>query len=274
MRDVIYITSRANPTVAFASSLKEKKYRDKEGCFLLEGFKLFEEAASLSLPITHLFIAEGRKEQYFERAVSLLQKTNLENIGIFVLSDACFEKISTEKAPQGIIAVVKHLDFFERCIKIYKEDIFHQMRALCLCSVRDPGNLGAIIRSAVAFGTDTLILSSDCAELYNPKTLRAAMGGLFKLRVFIVEDLISSVAALKECGRRVFAAELKDGAISLEKVAPSRSDVFVIGNEGHGIPSDLSRECSASVYIPIMPNTESLNAAVAASVLLYEQSKR
>ena len=274
MKDTIYITSRANPTVAFASSLKEKKFRDKEGAFLLEGFKLFEEAASMHLPITHLFIAEGKKELYFERAMAMLQKANMENIGIFLLSDACFEKISTEKAPQGIIAVVKHLDFFERCIKIYKEDIFEKTRALCLCSVRDPGNLGAIIRSAVAFGTDTLLLSSDCAELYNPKTLRAAMGGLFKLRVFIVDDLVSSIATLKECGKRVFAAELKDGAISLEIATPTKSDVFVIGNEGHGISPEVSRECSASVYIPIMPNTESLNAAVAASVLLYEQSKR
>ena len=274
MKNVSYITSRANPTVAFAASLKEKKYRDKEGLFLIEGFKLFEEAASMRLPITHVFIAEGKKELYLDRALSMLQNANMENIGIFVLSDPCFEKISTEKAPQGIIAVVKHLDFFERCIKIYKEDIFSKTRALCLCSVRDPGNLGAIIRSAVAFGTDTLILSNDCAELYNPKTLRAAMGGLFKLRVFTVDDLPSSIKALLENGRRVFAAELTEGALSLENVIPLKSDVFVIGNEGHGIPKEISHVCSASVYIPIMPNTESLNAAVAASVLLYEQSKR
>lgn len=273
MKNIIYITSRQNPTVAFAASLKEKKYREKHKSFLAEGFKLFEEAVSSALPLTHLFIAESKKEVYLSAAEDMLKRQNMENIGIFVLSDACFEKISTEKAPQGIIAVIKHLDFFERCIKIYMKDISKDTRALCLCSVRDPSNLGAIIRSAVAFGTDTLILSADCAELYNSKTLRAAMGGLFKLRAFIVDDLAASIVTLRECGRRVFAAELTENAIPLAETFPKRQDVFVIGNEGHGISAEISEACDASVYIPIAKEAESLNAAVAASVLLYEQAR-
>ncbi len=273
MENVVYITSRQNSTVAFASSLKEKKYREKHKSFLAEGFKLFEEAVSSRLPITHVLIAESKKEIYLAPAQAMLKQENMENIGIFLLSDACFEKISTEKAPQGIIAVIKHLDFFERCIKIYMKDIFSDTSTLCLCSVRDPSNLGAIIRSAVAFGTDTLILSADCAELYNPKTLRAAMGGLFKLRAFIVDDLAASISVLRECGRRVFAAELTENAVSLAEASPKRADVFVIGNEGHGIPKEVSASCNASVYIPIAKEAESLNAAVAASVLLYEQAR-
>ena len=126
MKNVSFITSRQNSTVTFAASLKEKKYRDKEKAFLVEGFKLFEEALSMNLPITHLFISETKKELYLDKVIRMLGTANMENIGIFVLSDACFEKISTEKAPQGVIAVIKHLDFFKRCIKIYMKDPWRQ----------------------------------------------------------------------------------------------------------------------------------------------------
>lgn len=273
MKNVSYISSRQNATVAFAASLKEKKYRDRYESFITEGWKLFEEALAASLPITHVFVAESKKDLYLEKVLTELASRKMENAGVFLLSDACFEKISTEKAPQGVIAVVKHLDFFQRCIKIYMKDIFTSTRALCLCSVRDPSNLGAIIRSAVAFGTDTLILSSDCAELYNPKTVRAAMGCLFKIRAFIVEDLKETVEELKAAGRSVYAAELTENACSLLGVCPKKDDVFMIGNEGHGIPKEISAVCDKSVYIPIAEGAESLNAAVAASVLLFEQSK-
>jgi len=272
--DVSYISSRSNPTVTWASSLKEKKYRDAEESFLAEGWKLVEEAAVMELPVTHIFIAQSKRELYLPKVAELAQIYKMEKTGIFVLADACFEKISTEKAPQGIIAVIKHLDFFKRCIKIYMKDISPDARALCLCSVRDPGNLGAIIRSAVAFGTDTLILSEDCADLYNPKTVRAAMGCLFKLKAFIVQDLASAVVALAEAGRNVYAAELNEKAVSLATLDIGTKDVFMIGNEGHGIPREISALCHASVYIPIRDGVESLNASVAASVLLWEQGKK
>lgn len=273
MENVSYISSRQNPTVRFASSLKEKKFRDQHESFLAEGWKLLEEAVSASLPITHLFIEESKKEIYLEKALLLLENGKMGNVAVFLVSDACFEKISTEKSPQGVIAVIKHLDFFKRCIKIYMKDIFEDTRALCLCSVRDPGNLGAIIRSAVAFGTDTLILSKDCAELYNPKTVRGAMGCLFKVRAFLVDDLAGSIEALRLGERRVYAAELSDNAVSLFEANPRGRDVFVIGNEGHGIAAEISSVCDGSVYIPIREDAESLNAAVAASVLLFEQSR-
>ena len=143
-------------------------------------------------------------------------------------------------------------------------------RILTLCSVRDPGNLGAIIRSAVAFGFDRLILSGDCAELTSPKTVRAAMGAIFKLSMMTVEDFASVVTAAEESGRRVLCAELSERAVSLREIGLRDDDVLMIGNEGHGIPEEISSLASASVYIPIAPNTESLNAAVAASILLWE----
>ena len=99
------------------------------------------------------------------------------------------------------------------------------------------------------------------------------MGNLFRLRVFSVSDIAGSIAALRTSGRRVFAAELREGALSVSDASVTAKDVFVIGNEGHGIPEEISASCDGSVYIPIAKGVESLNASIAASVLLWEQSK-
>lgn len=267
------ISSKSNPTLMWAASLHEKKYRDRASAFLLEGKKLVTEALSLALPVTHVFIEEGKWDLYYSELVPFVSDKEGEAPRFYALSEACFRKISTEQAPQGVIAVIKHLDIFKSCIKIDVEDLSTTDSAVFLYSVRDPGNLGAILRSAAAFGISTVLLSADCADLYNPKTLRAAMGGLFRLRVITVEDCEGSVNALRACGRHVWAAELRKGAVSLTDLPLRKTDVFVIGNEGHGIAEDVSASCDGSVFIPISGGVESLNASVAASVLLWEQSR-
>ena len=198
-----------------------------------------------------------------------------DKIPVYLLSSSAFEKISTEKAPQGIISVIKSLDFFYNIDIIYNEEFFldENEKALALCSVRDPGNLGAVIRSAVAFGVDHIVLTSDCADVYNPKTVRSAMGSLFRTKITMVKDFQSFITAAKHNGRRVFAAELSDNAMSLGEASLSSGDVVIIGNEGHGIPSEISSLCSGSVYIPISKKTESLNASVAAAIFMWEQNK-
>ena len=147
-------------------------------------------------------------------------------------------------------------------------------RTLCLCAVRDPANLGAIVRSAAAFGVKSLLLSADCADVYHPKTLRAAMGNLFRLSVYIVEDLPASLQTLKAAGRRVFAAELRPGALPLLSLPVRQEDVFIIGNEGHGLSAAVLNAADERVFIPMSGRAESLNAAVAASVLMWEFAKK
>ncbi len=269
------ISSRNNPTVKWASSLSDKKGRDAAGAFIVEGKKLVFEAFENFLPVTHVFVAESKKELYFPEIMRFFKEKFLNDTKISVLSDSAFEKISTEKAPQGIISVIKYLDFFRELDIIYKEDFFlaRGERAIILSSVRDPGNLGSVIRSAVAFGAEHIILSSDSADVYNPKTVRAAMGSLFKVKVSYVKDLSRFIEISKENERRVFAAELSEGAISLSDLKVLPSDIFIIGNEGHGIDKDVSRLATSSVYIPISKKTESLNAAVAAGIFMWEQSK-
>ena len=147
-------------------------------------------------------------------------------------------------------------------------------RALALCAVRDPGNLGAVVRSAVAFGVDHIIITADTADIYNTKTLRSAMGSLFRVKITSVKNFASFVRSARENGRRVFAAELTDSAVSLDDIDINHEDIFVIGNEGHGISAQISNECTASVFIPISKKTESLNASVAASIFMWEQGKK
>jgi len=266
------ITSRNNELVKWAASLSEKKGRDNARAFIAEGKKLSFEAALASLPITHVFVDESRRDEYMPRIRELFSCDLYKETEIVFLSEGAFSKISTEKSPQGIISVIKYLDFFRDLDIIYNEDFYlgENERAIILSSVRDPGNLGAIIRSSVAFGVDRIIISSDTADVYNPKTVRSAMGSLFKVKIDRISALPECIRVLRGASRRVFAAELTNSAVSLRDVSTRPTDVFVIGNEGHGIADDVSNSCDGSVYIPISEKTESLNAAVAAAVFMWE----
>ena len=268
------ISSRNNPTVKWASSLADKKGRNENTSFIAEGEKLTLEALELGLPLTHIFIKESRVQRILDLLDPYFDDERYVDCNVITLSDGAFEKISTEKAPQGVISVIKYLDFFRNLDIIYKEEFFisDDERALALFSVRDPGNLGAVIRSAVAFGVNHIVLSADSADIYNPKTVRAAMGTMFKVKITIVSDFASFVSATKEVGRRIFAAELNDRAVSVKDVSVQKNDIFIIGNEGHGISKEISEICTGSVYIPISSNAESLNASVAAAVFMWEQN--
>ena len=270
------ITSRNNPLVKWASSLSEKKYRDAEQAFLIEGEKLAFEALEAGLPVTHVLIDSEKAKRLFDRLNAFSDNEKFADTAVVQLSENAFSKISGEKSPPGIILIIKYLDFFSKLDIIYKEEFFlkPKERAIILSSIRDPGNLGSVIRSAVAFGTEHIILSDDCVDLYNSKTVRAAMGSFFKIKATIVSDLVATITALRENGRSVYAAELRPGAVSLSDINTSPCDIVVIGNEGHGIHEDVSNACSASVYIPISENTESLNASVAAGVLMWEFLKK
>ncbi len=269
------ITSRSNPFVKWAATLLDKKGRAESSSFLIEGEKLTYEALEYGLPVTHIIVAESKFEKNKQRLKSYIFGKYDGKCELKVLSDGVFEKISTEKAPQGVISIIKYLDFFRKVDIIYKEEFFikEDERALFLCSLRDPANLGSVIRCAAAFGIEHIVLSSDCADIYNPRTVRCAMGSLFKLKITTVENTEDFVRAARACGRRVLAAELKEGALALSDIGLSASDIIMIGNEGHGIPAQISEMCTSSVYIPISENTESLNASCAAAVFMWEQSK-
>lgn len=264
-----YISSKSNPLAVRISKLKEKKYRKSEGLFRFDGIKLFLECIQNGAPVAYVFLAESASEKY---------RDTVENSGIaasfYILSDEVFSKLTDEQSPEGIITVCKNLD------SITKEDDFDVIAGtlkgksvLMLESIRDVGNMGTIMRSAKAFGIDALLVSSDCADLYNPKTIRAAMGALFTQRVIVVDDISLLIKAFRDNGTRVFAAALEREAKKLGSFELKKGDVIVIGNEGHGLSNDVISACDECVYIPMESGSESLNASIAASVCMWELYK-
>ena len=267
------ITSRTNKNVLYAASLLDKKGREKSGSFIVEGEKLFLESVSSSLDIECVFLLNSRADRLIE-FIEKNTENRYENVPVYVVEEHCFSKISTEKSPQGIITVIKSLDNYKKYNIINNIGTFSpQERMIFLYSMRDPSNLGAVVRSAVAFGADRIILSADCADPLSPKALRAAMGSLFRVKIDSFEDFSSAIRAVQQSGRRVFAAELSENAVSLSDAQLTSADVVIIGNEGHGIDKEISAICDGSVYIPISSKTESLNASVAAAIFMWEQRR-
>jgi TrmH family RNA methyltransferase len=264
------VTSRQNRIVVDAVKLLDKKAREKAGCFRFDGFKLFAEALEKGVEISRVLVCESK----LERACELLENGNADtrDISVTVLSDDLFLKVSEEQAPEGIVCVANFLSKhklkadFNSIEALAREE---SRRILLLESVRDPGNLGTIIRSAAAFGVDTLVLSGDCADIYNPKTLRGAMGALFKVEVLRTQNLVEAIETLKKHGRNIYAAALDKNAVRLDETSFSTRDAAVIGNEGHGLSEAVIQACGKSLYIPMEDGSESLNAAVAASVIMW-----
>ena len=265
-----YITSRQNTLLVLTEKLTDRKHRRREGLFRFDGRKLFVEALQAGVTLFALLLRESNAEEF----LTIARSAHLsDSCRIVILPDALFDRISEENAPEGVICVAKHLDKLHEIVTINKGNdaakVLLPGRTLILESVRDPGNLGTIIRSARAFGVANLLLSADCADIYHPRTLRAAMGTLFSQHILVTEDVVGAVRALGE-ERRVFAAALDVRAARLGSVAFSESDIAVIGNEGHGLSAALLDACTHSIYIPMNEGVESLNASIAASVLLWE----
>ncbi len=272
------ISSRQNDLIVKTALLKDKKHRNIQKLFLINGIKLFCEAVISDTPIDKIFLRQSDSLSLLKLVKkSFFDKKMYKNVNVFVLADTVFDKISDEKSPQGIICSVKHLDFFHKYTTIDKDYIQNLPKnetIMLLCSLRDPGNLGTIIRSAHAFGIKRLFISADCADIYNSRTIRAAMGALFQQKIDIVDNFAESVIQLSRSGRRVLAAELSSDATILSKINICPSDCVVIGNEANGIPRGISQLCDSSVYIPINEKSESLNAAIAASIFMWEQTKQ
>lgn len=262
-----YIRSRDNPRVKFFSKLAASKYRAEERLFLAEGVKLASEAISAGV-VKYLLADE---EKYFERGdvFSLCESGGAE---VIILSCPAFSKVSSESSPQGIIAVCSFPDFHTTSDKCCAESL-RDSRLIALDGIRDPGNLGTIIRCAAAFGFDGVIIG-DCADVYNTKTVRASMGALFRMRITECGNLSRYLSELGECGRRIIGAALCESSLSLGSFETESSDICVIGNEGHGLSREVLDVCTDLVRIPMEEGSESLNAGVAASVIMWEYYKK
>ena len=271
------IRSRQNRNIVELCKLSDRKSREATRLFRFDGIKLLEEAVCNDLEIKSVFLRESSAErigQFFAERFNDRVFDRVERV--FLVSDEVFERISEEKSPEGVITVAKYIDKLQKIVTIYYSADFLEMRnerIVLLESVRDPSNIGAVIRSAAALGVDRMILSEDCADIYHPRAVRASMGTLFNQRIDRVPDLAEAIRGLSLSGRRVFAAALDHNAWTLGAFERKDGDCLVIGNEGHGLSARVIDACDHSVFIPMSDRAESFNAAVAASILMWEFSK-
>ena len=256
------ITSRANPYVKELALLSERKHRQSSGKFFFEGRKLFHEALENGVELEAVLMTERIFNKYKEKNYPFRH---------ICVTEEVYSKISAEKSPEGIFCVAKTLDKLQNLNIIYSSHLNESI--LILDGLRDPGNVGTVLRTAAAFGYDTVILSADCADVYNSKTVRASMGAVFRQKTVTVSDLPGTVKELINCGKQVYCATLSDDSFDLRDIAITKDHCFVIGNEGNGIRKEVVSAASGSVIIPMQPGAESLNASAAATVLMWEQYK-
>lgn len=257
-----YITSRNNSYIKELAALSERKNRKDTSRFFFEGRKLFFEALENGVELEAVLMTEKVFNKYSENSYDFRH---------ICVTDEVYSKISAEKSPEGIFCVAKTLDKLHNLNIIYSSKPLG--RIIILDGLRDPGNVGTVLRTAAAFGYDTVILSSDCAEIYNPKTVRAAMGAVFRQKTVTVSDLPSTVSELRKNGITVLCAALENNSISLADAPLTPSTCFVIGNEGNGIRKEVIAASNGTVIIPMCQGSESLNASSAATVIMWEQYK-
>ena len=235
------ITSVHNETIKNIMKLKQKKYRDEKNMFLVEGFHLVEEA---------------RKHLCIDTIITTLDEEFDENT-IYVSQDV-MKKLAFTMTPQPIMAI---------CKKSFQlNQIVDGKRYLLLDRLQDPGNVGTIMRTALALGIDQVILSLDCVDLYNDKVIRSTQGAIFEMKVSIM-DLHDAVAKLKHNGVEVYGTCLHN-ASSIDRYEKKDKMAFVMGNEGQGVSQELLDLCDHLVYIPIS-SVESLNVAIASAITMY-----
>lgn len=259
------ITSRDNATIKLAAGLAaRKKERDETSLFLAEGLRLCLDAAGSGVVIQTLLVTEEAVERHPE--IAQLQQYARNSM---LISPALCGRVSDTKTPQGVFAICEKLDNTARMDKMKKGG-----RYLLLANIQDPGNVGTMLRTADAMAVDSVFLSADCADLYSPKLLRGSMGSVFRLPVLAADDLPRRIARLREAGVPVWAAALTESAVPADSVDFSEGGAVLIGNEGNGLPEDLISACTGSIIIPMAQGANSLNAAVAAGILLWEMRRR
>ncbi|GAA0775691.1 RNA methyltransferase [Clostridium subterminale] len=250
------IKSKDNNTLKEIKKLKEKKYRVDNKKFIIEGFRFLEEGFKSDFIIDKLFIKESSIDKFNEKFSFCISKYDEK---LFIINDNLFKSISGTENSQGVLAVLN-----------MKEETFIAKEGLYILvdKVQDPGNLGTIIRTAHSAGCKGVILSKDTVDLYNEKTLRSTMGSIFNIPIIHDEDLYFTkklidkgynlVCSSLQTDKNFFEVNLVDNAI------------IAVGNEGNGISDEVMNLATCKVKIPMLGNTESLNVAIAASIMIYE----
>ena len=260
---MLFVTSKDNSNIKKAIKLKSSaKERRKSGLFLAEGLRICMDAVRSGAEIQTLYVTEKAYQKHSEDFAVL--EAAAENT--VCVSENIFALMSDTQSPQGFLNVIKTLD---------KTNEFDTIKCdgkyLALDNVQDPSNLGTVLRSAEAFNVSGVILSSDCCDIYNPKVVRGSMGAVFRIP-FITYNSIKEF--IKDNPKvNSYAAVVNSDAESLTDVKFQTPCVVVVGNEGNGIKAETEKACANKITIHMEGKAESLNASVAAAILMWEMMK-
>lgn len=254
---MIEITSKNNETYKLFQKLKTKKYRDRMGLYLIEGENLMEEALKNGADIKGILIRKDDESRWAKRGFN--QKK------IFAVENSLFNDVAQTETSQGIIAVVEKPVFsLEDFIESGAPGNF-----VILDRLQDPGNIGTIIRTADAAGYGLIIAMKGTADFFSPKVVRAAAGSMFRMPMISLADEGELLKLVQAAGKHLTATCLEESRYYYEEDL-SRDIALIIGNEGNGISQDLMNRAEIKVKIPMTGNIESLNASVAAAIIMYE----
>lgn len=262
MTTPVTINSASNKKIKYlAELLKKSRARREAGCFAAEGWHLYEEAPRERLRAVYVSAScyDGERARFDDLSCPC-----------YVVEDALFDRVSDTKTPQGVISVVATADGTEDLTKRSDPLI------LVLDQISDPGNLGTMIRTGEAAGADALLLSPGCADPYQPKVVRGAMGALYRVPVITTADTAELTERLRElqaAGVRIYGTDLRANR-PYDEPDLTKGTAFIIGNESHGVSGELLELCDERLIIPMSGQVESLNAAIAASVLLFEAARQ
>ena len=258
------ITSTANAKVKHLANLRKKrKLRDEEGVFLVEGIRMFRETPKRLLKEVYASESFYKKEKH-------MTDEALKGSGahLLILSDTVFGYVSDTKTPQGILCVVRQLDY-----SLEEAAAGRAAHMIVLNRLQDPGNLGTILRTAEGAGVTGILLDQECVDIYNPKTIRSTMGSIYRMPFYYSQDLKKDIGYLKAKGICIYAAHL-NGRQDYDEADYTKPCAFLIGNEGNGLDEEIAQQADTYIKSPMAGRVESLNAAIASSVLMFEAARQ
>ena len=260
MKDFV-ITAKNNPKIKeIKGLLTSSKDRKNTGLFVLEGVRLCCDAVKSGCEITSVFCTENCAEKYADSINELKSACS----DFFFVSEDVLKSISDTVTPQGVVCTVK--------MRSNDFDYEGGKRYIALDTIQNPDNLGAISRTAEAFGIDGMVICGGC-DIYNPKALRASMGALFRMPVLICQNLEDEVEKCRKLGINTFATVPDREAKNIVTVDFSKGGMCIIGNEGNGVSKEIIEKCDDGITIKMDGRAESLNAASAASIVMWEMAR-
>ena len=252
------ITSKDNELIKHVRKLKDKKYRDEYNEYVVEGIKIVEEAVKENVKIKQIIICNDTTKTYEIPTHIMLEIAKYECIYV---TDKIFNLITQVTNPQGIMAIIEKNS--EKNQIDYTQDII-----LVLDDVQDPGNLGTILRTADSIGLNQIVVSKGTADAFNSKVIRSTMGAIFRIKIIETQDLIRTIKEMKKHHFKLMVTSLQTEN-SIYDINFNKK-IIVIGNEANGVSKEIQDMADEKAKIPMLGRTESLNASVAAGIVMYE----